>query len=338
VSTGDPYALDPTRALPAGEGGLHSERPPGDAQQARGSRPRGSRPLVSVLLPVKDAAATLPEAMESLLAQELGDLEEVPAAGALVARMDADDVAAPDRLAAQVELLGERPDVGVASCLVEGFGAGGPPGAGMGRYIEWQNGLVTPEEIARERFVESPVAHPSVLARREVLLAAEGYREGPFPEDYDLWLRLLAAGVRFAKVPRVLLRWRDHAARASRTDPRYAARAFRRTKLEHLFRGPLADRPEIVFWGAGLEGKPFLRAFAEAGCPARLVVELHRRKIGQVIHGARVVTPEALPGALQGRPGAIALAAVGVPSARPEIRAALTACGLREGSSFFFLR
>src|SRR5205814_831107 len=95
------------------------------------------------------------------------------------------------------------------------------------------NQLCDPGAIARERFIESPLVHPSVLARRAVL-AENGYRDGPFPEDYELWLRLLARGVLMAKVPRVLLTWREHAARATRRDPRYAPARHRELKVQAL--------------------------------------------------------------------------------------------------------
>jgi len=72
-----------------------------------------------------------------------------------------------------------------------------------------------------------------------------------FPEDYDLVLRLLAAGAEAAKVPEALYFWRDWPARASRVDPRYRPEAFAALKARFLADGPLRGRPEIVVWGAG---------------------------------------------------------------------------------------
>jgi glycosyltransferase involved in cell wall biosynthesis len=253
----------------------------------------------------------------------------------LVARMDADDRCPPDRLAAQLAYLDQHPEVAVVGSLVEGCAVdGGPLRPGMARYLAWSNQLCTPAAIARERFVESPLVHPSVLARREAL--AEGYRDGPFPEDYELWLRLAGRGVAMAKVPRVLLTWRDRPDRATRRDPRYAPARHRALKVAALLRGPLAGRPAL-FWGAGLEGKPLLRALRQAGCPIPAVVEVNPRKLGNRIHGAAVVPPAALPELLARHPEALVLVAVGVPSARAEIRAQLAPLGLVEGQSFFFL-
>ena len=90
------------------------------------------------------------------------------ARGELIARMDADDVAHPERLARQVALLDADATLGVASSLVE-FGGDRAARAGYALHVDWLNSLVTPEEIALNRFVEAPVANPSVLFRRELV-------------------------------------------------------------------------------------------------------------------------------------------------------------------------
>ena len=78
----------------------------------------------------------------------------------LLARMDADDVCSPDRLARQVEALAADERLAVVGTRVEAFPE---PGEGLRRYVAWQNSLVTPEEHAASLFVESPLCHPSVL-------------------------------------------------------------------------------------------------------------------------------------------------------------------------------
>ena len=52
---------------------------------------------------------------------------------------------------------------------------------------------------------------------RRTVLAAVGYRDRGWPEDYDLVLRLLAAGPEIGVVPRRLLAWRDGPGRLTRT-------------------------------------------------------------------------------------------------------------------------
>jgi glycosyltransferase involved in cell wall biosynthesis len=182
------------------------------------------------------------------------------ARGDFIARMDADDEAHPERLAEQVALLRARPDLGLASCLVE-FGGDRIAHAGYALHVDWINEIVTPEQVALHRFIESPLAHPSVLFRRELVARHGGYREGGFPEDYELWLRWIDAGVKMAKVPRVLLRWNDRPHRLSRIDARYSPEAFFELKAKWIARelirrgltGPAeeANAREIWVWGAG---------------------------------------------------------------------------------------
>ena len=252
--------------------------------------------------------------------------------GALVARIDADDIAHPRRLELQAALLEARPEVGVVSCLVRHYPRGGVAG-GFVRYEEWLNGLRTHEQMARERFVESPLAHPSVMVRREVLRAAGGYRDCGWPEDYDLWLRLFANGTGFAKVERPLHFWREHHDRLTRRDPRYSTDAFLRCKAHHLTLGPLSGGRSAVVWGAGRTGRRLSRLLLEQGVELAAFIDIDPRKIGGTARRRPVVAPEALPGLLG--EGVVVLAAVASRGARELIRARLQAIGLVEGEGFW---
>jgi len=329
-------------------------------------------PTISVLLPCRDVAGVLPDAMESLHAQTFGDYEVIAvddgsadgtwtqlldwaardrrvrplrrpprglvpalataqayARGELIARMDADDVAEPTRLAAQVALLARHPDVAACGTHVRYF----PRDAvreGALRYEAWLNSLCSPSTVEREIFVECPVAHPSLLVRRAVLLAVGGYRDVGWPEDYDLVLRLWAAGHRMAVVPEVLLHWREAPGRASRTDARYAPDAFRRCKVHYLARTLAAGREGVVVWGAGPVGKAFARELLAQGVRLRAFVDRDPRKIGQEIYGVPVVDR----GEIDRFRGALAVAAVGLPGAREDIRADLDEAGWREMTDY----
>lgn len=329
-----------------------------------------AEPRVSVLLPVRDAAATLAACLDSLRRQTLADHEIVavddgstdssralllaaaaadrrirviatpprglPAAlnvalaearAALVARMDADDVAAPERLALQAESLSRDVRLDVLGCNVRLLVEPGLSGnRGMRAYVEWLNGLVDHDAIVRDLWVESPLAHPSVMMRTATLRALGGYRSFDGPEDYDLWLRAHAAGLRFGKRPEVLLAWRDGPRRLTRVDPRYAEARFRALKHDALDAGPLRGAREIVIWGAGRIGKLWARELRARGRDVAAFVEVDARKIGQTIHEAPVV--DVLTGA---RLSGIHLAAVGQPGARERIRALAAGAGLRDG-------
>lgn len=328
-----------------------------------------TRPRISVLLPYRDAAGTLAEAMESVLAERGASFELVAiddgsrdgsaaiaariaardervvllASGGVgiaralahgadlargesfVARMDADDVSIPGRLAAEEALLDADPSLGVVGTLVDAFPEG-VVGEGTQRYLAWMNALVSAEDHDRDRFVESPLCHPSVMMRREALERAGGYRDVPWAEDYDLWLRIHAAGFRMAKVPRVLLRWRQHARRATLRDPRYAPAQFDALKARYLAPLLRASSRPIAVWGAGKTGKHLARALESEGVRAARFVDIDPRKVGGVARGVEIVAPGDLVRGEQ-----MIVVAVGARGARDLVRAWLRAAGFVEG-------
>jgi len=259
-------------------------------------------------------------------AGEAGDLVRAlehgraDARGELLARMDADDVASVDRFAAQVALLDAQPSIVLCGTAVRAAPRGSMTD-GSRRYERWLNGLTTPAAIDADLFVECPIAHPTFLLRARALADLGGYRAGPFPEDYDLILRLWRTGGRFGQAECGPLVWRDHPARLQRQDPRYALDAFQSLKVDHLLATHLQNGRSTVIWGAGPTGKAFARLLADRGHPTEAFVDLDPRKIGQTIHGAQVLAPEQV-----GEPGGrFCLGAVAQPGARTQIRGALTA-------------
>ncbi len=252
----------------------------------------------------------------------------------LVARMDADDRAHPERLEAQAAFLAALEEIAVVGCRVEGFPAGDVR-EGFRIYLEWLNHLETPQDIAREIFVESPLAHPSVMMRREWLDRVGGYQEHGWPEDYDLWLRLHLAGARFAKVARHLLAWREHPNRITRTDRRYSVENFLRAKAHYLVRGPLLGRDSVLVWGAGQMGRRLSKHLLREGAPVRAFVDIDPAKIGRTRRGAPVISPEGLPALWASMPRPVLLVAVGSRGARGLIRGQLTPMGWVEAQDWW---
>ena len=254
------------------------------------------------------------------------------ARGEFVARMDADDESLPERLAEQVAWLDAHPDTGVVGALVE-FAGDRTTSAGYALHVDWLNSVVSPEQIALNRFVEAPFAHPSVMFRRGLAARHGGYRDGNFPEDSELWLRWLEAGVRMAKVPRVLLRWHDPPARLSRTDPRYDVEAFYRLKAEYLARWLQAHVPterQFLVWGAGRTTRKRVKLLEAHGITVTAYVDIDPNKHGRSRAGHFVLAPEQVP------PGAFHLGYVGKRGAREWCREFLTKGGCVEGRDFLF--
>ncbi|WP_434345994.1 glycosyltransferase [Myxococcus virescens] len=332
-------------------------------------------PAVTVLLPARNAEATVARAVRSLLTGTLRDLRvfavddgstdgtrevltdlaasdsrvEVldgrgrglvaalnlalhEATSPYVARMDADDEALPKRLEASLTALEADPGLAGVGTAVELFRDDKPVSPSLQAYATWLSGLTTAERLDRERFIESPLCHPSVCLRRDALVAAGGWQDGDFPEDYALWLELLDRGFGLRNLPEVLLRWRDSDGRMTRTDPRYAVKRFLWTKARYLTRGrgPLADGRPCTVWGAGPSGKTLTHFLHEEGVRVRRYVEVHPRKVGTRIHGIPVISPQEL-----GAPGdGHLLVCVGVRWARAEIREDLIGRGWVEGRDF----
>lgn len=329
---------------------------------------------VSFLLPFRDEAATLAEAVRSLQAQTVRDWEAVladdgstdgsPAIAAalsasdprirvvhlpsvglpealnrglrecrapLVARMDADDLAAPDRLERQLARFTDDPTLTLVDGQVSFFRDGEAVPEGMRSYQEWINGVITPDDFDRELLVESPVVHPAATFVRAAVLALGGYRTGPFPEDYDLWTRLHASGGRLAKVPSVLVHMRDRPSRLTRTHPAYGPDGFRRVRQAWL-QHKLPRGARVAVWGAARSGKPWLRWLLEQGCEVPLAVDIDPKRIGRSRFGVPVISPDDLPA----RRGDfdLLLVAVGARGARAEIRARLQCIGLSEPEQF----
>jgi glycosyltransferase involved in cell wall biosynthesis len=250
--------------------------------------------------------------------------------GDFIARMDADDIAARERIALQVGLLQSDTQLGIAGACVDFFSADGV-GQGNRFYRDWLNSLRTPAAIRREMYVESPIPNPTAFFRREVLEYLKGYHDPDWPEDYDLFLRADAAGIRMAKPRGRLLRWRDHPRRLTRTDSRYGWEQFQRAKIHYLVRTRLPDSA-LLIWGAGPTGKLTFDLLQQEGVEADGFIEVHPRRIGGRKRDKPVFGIEYAAHAT-----AFILVAVGARHARDEIRAYLGGHGREEGRDFLFV-
>ncbi len=320
---------------------------------------------VSVVMPVYNAVDTVFQTLESLRAQTFQPLEIVvvddgstdgttellrnqsdivllekphrgivpalndglaAARGNYIARMDADDLCHPQRIEKQVAWLEARPDIGLTGCGVE-FGGDREKQAGYAAYVDWINTLSEPDEIARSRFVESPFAHPSVMFRRELVSAFGAYRDGPFPEDYELWLRWMGAGVRMGKTGETLVTWNDPPSRLSRTDDRYSTDAFYRTKAEYLVQwlekhNP--HHPDVIVWGAGRVTRKRAAILGQHGIHITHYIDIKPRRLNC---GTPVIQPSEIPAP----DTCFILPMVGNRGARAQIEQFLRSCGFVMG-------
>lgn len=181
-------------------------------------------PLISVIMPAYNAAAYLNQALDSILAQTYSNFELIvlndgstdqtdkviesytdtriqyinnqsnvgivatlnkglsAANGEYIARMDADDISTPVRFERQINFLENHPTTGVLGSAIRI----------IDRRGKYQRSGFFPTEDTLIRWVlmfANPIAHPSVIIRRELLQSCNGYRDVP-AEDIDLWERM----------------------------------------------------------------------------------------------------------------------------------------------------
>ncbi len=334
-------------------------------------------PEVSIVLPCRDVAATLPACIASIERQTLAAYEVVAiddgstdatadrlaawaaadrrvrvletggaglvaalnlgiaeAQAPLIARMDGDDVMHPARLALQVAYLAAHPELALVATQAVLFPARAIR-EGYREYMRWQNRVVSPADVAAAIYREAPFVHPSVMLRRDVLLGLGGYADGLFPEDYELWLRMHRAGLLMAKLPRVLLGWREHTERATRRDPRYARAAFDALRARYLAEDPrLRQGRKLVYWGAGRPTRQRAWRLIEQGFPVAAWIDIDPRKIGQVVWGARVAAPEWLA---EQRPRPFVLIYVTNHGAREMVEPLLASWSYRAGDDYLWV-
>jgi glycosyltransferase involved in cell wall biosynthesis len=220
-------------------------------------------PLISVCMPVYNAKRFVAEAIKSILEQTLGDFEFlivddgsndgsrrilerhaardsrirlvsrpnkglVPslnelvnmANGEFLARMDADDIAMPERFERQVGYLQAHPECAVVGCRVWEIDADGDT------VTEWPTYSDHDEiDAFHFRLTGPALLHPSIVMRRDAVVAIGGYRQFAVSEEIDLYLRL-AEHWRLGRVPEYLLKYRVHTTNYSR-DMKTQATSYR---------------------------------------------------------------------------------------------------------------
>ncbi len=217
--------------------------------------------------------------------------------GRYVARMDCDDISEPERLELQAQYLDATPGVGVVATCVKHC-AGDTASEGMAEFVSWNNSLLSSQEIYQARFIESPLVHPSVMFRREVGSRFGLWLSGSIPEDYELWLRWMESGVRFAKLPQELLQWVDSPRRASRISESYSVESFYRVKSPYLaryIRRKNSLNRSLMILGAGREARKRVRYLMEHGIRIHSWIDVDPKKIGRYYEGSPVIALSELP-------------------------------------------
>lgn len=133
-----------------------------------------------------------------------------------IARIDADDVAHPMRIEKQIEYLNNNIDVAVCGSSY--------------RLIDENNQIIksvmlpsSNKQIRRKLIFSNPIAHPSVMFRKDIILSLGGYMGGKYAQDYDLWLRIMyETNYKFYNFTDCLIDYRTIGSDARRSREAYA--------------------------------------------------------------------------------------------------------------------
>ena len=117
----------------------------------------------------------------------------------LIARMDADDYAAPEKCEKQLRYLQEHPDIDAVGCNVEEF-------------IDSTDNVVshvvlpeTHEEIVKFAKRRCPIRHPALIYKKSAVLKAGNYRDYRHAQDYNLIVYMLLSGAKIYNIQEKLL-------------------------------------------------------------------------------------------------------------------------------------
>lgn len=124
-----------------------------------------------------------------------------------IARMDADDIAYPDRLEIQLNYIQDNSLdlVGTSTELINE----------KGESIGFRKAVVG-DKINKKLVFSCPFTHPSVMYKKDFIIKARGYNSGFNSEDYDLWLRMNRLNVSWDNIPTPLLKYRIHSMASQR--------------------------------------------------------------------------------------------------------------------------
>lgn len=242
------------------------------------------KPDLSILMPIYKTADFLREAMNSMLSQTFTNFELIVlndcspdnaeeildtfsdprivrycgdknqglanvlnvgmdmARGKYIARMDSDDISLPNRLEVQIKYLEEHPNIDLCSCGMELFGA---------KNEIWIRES-DPEKVKITALHHSPILHASSMWRKVSFeRCGLNYSQNMVPaEDYDLWCRALALGLKLVNIPDVLYLYRIRPGQATMDTVKTAQkeREIRYNYLQSIYPGRrITNASELIF-------------------------------------------------------------------------------------------
>ncbi|MCV9385823.1 glycosyltransferase family 2 protein [Reichenbachiella ulvae] len=249
------------------------------------------KPQVSVILPFRNAASTLPEAVDSIISQSHSPVELI-----LINNKSTDSsLQIAQNYCNQhkhIRLLHED-QIGVSHAANRGMNAAKGEylarmdaddisyperlesqvqelirhkadicatqadvviknNKGFHHFVEWSNSILSTEDIYGNRFVEFPLINPTLMITKSCWEQVGPFYDEDYPEDYEWFLRALYKKMKIIKLGKAHLFWRDSETRLTRSSEKYSTDAFFKIKTHYLSK-ELKDRQQasVWIWGAG---------------------------------------------------------------------------------------
>ena len=206
--------------------------------------------------------------------------------GALITRMDSDDIMHPNKLQILANNLMEHGKQHIAVGLVKYFSDEGLQ-EGYKTYEDWLNTLTKTGTNYSEIYKECVIPSPCWMVYREDLIACDAFNPDRYPEDYDLAFRFYKHNFKCIPCNQLLHYWRDYSTRTSRTDIHYAENHFISLKLHYFLELDYDKNKTLTIWGAGTKGKIIARILIEKNIPFEWICD-NSKKIGHDIYGKKL--------------------------------------------------
>lgn len=253
------------------------------------------------------------------------------AKGDLINRMDSDDKMPHDKIEVLVKEWQKYGKGHVIAGGTEHFVDEGEVGGGFRRYEEWLNEVARASTHYEQIYQECVIPSHSWILHKEDLDAVDAFNPEVYPEDYDLCFRFYKNQLKVIGIDKVLHHWRDRSNRISRTWDEYKDNRYFDMKLRYFFELDRDQSRPLVVWGAGRNGKDFVKKLKEFESDIQWGCD-NDRKIGHEVHDIQMRSTEAIVELANPQ----ILIVVASPDEKKKIRKVLDSWGKRPVNDFWF--
>ena len=207
--------------------------------------------------------------------------------GALITRMDSDDIMSLNKIEVLKSNLLLRGSGHIALGKVKYFSEG-TLGEGFKNYELWLNSLIDKGTNFKGIYKECVIPSPCWMVFREDLDKVGAFTPDDYPEDYDLAFRFYQEKLKPIACNQTLHYWRDYSTRTSRTHEHYADQTFLDIKTKYFLMLNYNSNKNLVIWGAGDKGKTLAKKLLSLKIEFYWICD-NPKKIGKHIYDQKML-------------------------------------------------